>query len=478
MDRLRHTNIYALLLILGALLASTSCVRDYNSLEGETDDGNKYLSLTLSLAPSGNDELRTQGPAYSINSDKTNREDYVNDLRVFLIQKGVIKKNLFLTNLIPNRQGVSTASDPDSGVSYHYQNGKASITFKFSNADLGTYDLVFVANEGAYTNPKSIEGKITELPIDREKEREEEAEAALKKALTEAKTLEDLKKIRIPVTRRYCDTHQGIAYEGKWMDTEYPYVEVLSPMTAEYKDVDLSYGGTKSAPRQIMLPNPPYNRTNGVELLRTFAKVDITIKECVMLYWEDGKEQLRWRGPWGVGREMRFDLKKVPEEVNLFPVQEYSQAKDFKEEDVGRLKYPGPDTPQRRFVIDYEEKLKELKENGLPIGGGYILDYRLYFYIPEKLVSNDAEGEKKALQMTYNWSHMRNVYPWQEIAEPELTSFVVEEGTFEFDKKNDGADAYLTPREPGFDPSNKSVFRNSLYKITFFPYRYEFPMPK
>ena len=463
MNRLRHTNIYALLLILGALLASTSCVRDYNSLE--EDDGNKYLSLTLSLAPSGNDELRTQGPAYSINSDKTNREDYVNDLRIFLIQDGVIKKNLFLTNLIPNRQGVSTASDPDSGVSYHYQNGKASITFKFSNADLGTYDLVFVANEGAYTNPKSIEGKITELPIDREKEREEEAEAALKK-------------IRIPVTRRYCDTHQGIAYEGKWMDTEYPYVEVLSPMTAEYKDVDLSYGGTKYAPRQIILSNPPYERTNGVELLRTFAKVDITIKECVMLYWEDGKEQLRWRGPWGVGREMRFDLKKVPEEVNLFPVQEYSQAKDFKEEDVGRLKYPGPDTPQRRFVIDYEEKLKELKENGLPIGGGYILDYRLYFYIPEKLVSNDAEGEKKALQMTYNWSHMRNVYPWQEIAEPALTSFVAEEGTFEFDKKNDGADVYLTPREPGFDPSNKSVFRNSLYKITFFPYRYEFPMPK
>ena len=85
MNRLRHTNIYTFLLILGALLASTSCVRDYNSLEGE-DDGNKYLTLTLSLAPSGNDGLRTQGDDYSINSDKTNREDYVNDLRIFLIQ--------------------------------------------------------------------------------------------------------------------------------------------------------------------------------------------------------------------------------------------------------------------------------------------------------------------------------------------------------------------------------------------------------
>ena len=52
MNRLRHTYIYTLVLVLGAILASTSCVRDYNSLECE-DDGNKYLSLTLSLAPNG-----------------------------------------------------------------------------------------------------------------------------------------------------------------------------------------------------------------------------------------------------------------------------------------------------------------------------------------------------------------------------------------------------------------------------------------
>ena len=93
MNRLRHTYIYTLVLVLGALLTSTSCVRDYDSLE--EDDGKTYLSLTLSLAPSGNDELRVQGDDYSINSDKTNREDYVNDLRIFLIQDGVIKKNVF-----------------------------------------------------------------------------------------------------------------------------------------------------------------------------------------------------------------------------------------------------------------------------------------------------------------------------------------------------------------------------------------------
>lgn len=475
MNRLRHTYIYTFLLILGALLTSTSCVRDYNSLEGE-DDGNKYLTLTLSLSPSGNDELRTQKEnTYSINSDEDNREDYVNDLRIFLIQNGVIKKNVFFTDLIPDRRyGDKSEGSEDEGISYKYQDGKAQVTFRLTEPELGKYDLVIVANEGAYKNPQSIEGKITELPIDREKEREEEADAALRKALREAKTLKDLKKIRIPVTRRYSDTHQGIAYEGKWLDTEYPYVDVLSPMTAEYKDVDFSEGGTKESPRKIILPT----HTGGVELLRTFAKVDITIKDCVLLYWEDGEEKLRWRGPWGFGREMCFYLKNVPEEVNLFPIQKYSKAKDFMVADVGRVKWPGPDYPQKRFVIGYEEKLKEIKKNGLPIGGGYLLDYRHYFYIPEKLVSGDAEGEKKALHMIYTWSHIKGYDHWQEISEPVLTTMVTEVETFNFDKKNAGASKYLEPMPAGFAPSDKSVFRNSLYRINITPYRYEFPTPK
>ncbi|WP_025883124.1 DUF5110 domain-containing protein [Porphyromonas uenonis] len=155
MNRLRHTHIYTFLFILGALLTSTSCVRDYNTLEGE-DDGNKYLTLTLSLAPSGNDELRRQGPDYSINSDKDNYEDYVNDLRIFLIQNGVIKKNVFFTDLVPNPASTgSSEGSEDEGISYNYQNGQAKITFRLTERELGYYDLVVVANEGAYMNPQS-----------------------------------------------------------------------------------------------------------------------------------------------------------------------------------------------------------------------------------------------------------------------------------------------------------------------------------
>ena len=467
MNRLRHIHIYTLLFTLGAILASTSCVRDYNTLECE-DDGNKYLTLTLSLAPSGNDELRTQGDDYSINSDEEHREDYVNDLRIFLIQNGVIKKNVFFTNLIPDRSyGDNSEGSEDEGISYNYQSGKAQVTFRLTESELGSYHLVVVANEGAYKNPQSLEGKYP-VPTDREKQREEEADAALRKALREAKTIDDLKNIRIPVTRRYSGTHKGT-----WIDKENPYMDVLSPMTAEY-DVDFSQGGTKANPRRIILPTP----TGGVELLRTFAKVDITIKDCVLLYWEDGEKKLKWRGPWGVGREMRFRLKNVPKEVNLFPIPECSTAQDTLIEDIGRTVYPGPDYYQERFVIGLEEKLKEIKKNGLPIGGGYLLDYRHYFYIPEKLVSRDAEGEKNALQMIYVWSHIKGPDPWQEISEPALTTMETKVETFHFDKKNAGASKYLEPLPAGFAPSDKSVFRNSLYKITITPYRYKFPQPK
>lgn len=208
---------------MGALLTSTSCVRDYNTLECE-DDGNKYLTLTLSLAPSGNDGLRMQGDDYSINSDKTNREDYVNDLRIFLIQKGVIKKNVFFTNLAPKSAYDYSEGSEDDGISYKYKNGKAQVTFRLKENELGKYDLVVVANEGAYTNLPSLDpGPDRDEKQNNEKWREEAADAALRKALREAKTIDDLKNIRIPVTRRFSDTHQG-----PYLDFNNPYKSHLS----------------------------------------------------------------------------------------------------------------------------------------------------------------------------------------------------------------------------------------------------------
>ncbi len=468
MNRLRHTYIYTLVLVLGSLLTTTSCVRDYNSLEGE-DDGNKYLSLTLSLAPSGNDGLRVQGDDYSINSDKEHREDYVNDLRIFLIQDGVIKKNVFFTNLIPKYAYMdwSKGSEED-GVSYKYQKGKAQVTFKLKEFELGYYDLVVVANEGAYTNRASLDpGPDYHEKYDNEKWREIAAEEALKKALKEAKTLDDLKQIRIPVTRRFSDTHQGRRY-----NQSNPYIDVISPMTAEYEHVDFTGGGTKDNPRQIELSNP-YGRTKGIELLRTFAKVELLYKKCIWLSWdENGKEQLKWIGPWRFQHPYGPHLYDIPKDVSLFPIQEYSSAQDTVVGFLGREsdQYVLHTGPQKRFIVGYSEIASKVRKEGVPIGGGYLLDYKMYFYVPEKLVPEGPDETVKPSYLWFIWYYYSDFRPWLDIASNNAQLRAEEKCYFDVlnDKDNDRGEDYVKPTDT-FKPSGKSVYRNRLYKITLTP---------
>ena len=478
MNRLRYTHIYTFLLILGALLTSTSCVRDYNTLECE-DDGNKYLTLTLSLAPSGNEGLRTQGPDYSINSDKDNREDYVNDLRIFLIQNGVIKKNVFFTNLVPkySYDDYSSGSE-DDGVSYNYKSGKAQVTFRLTERELGYYDLVVVANEGAYTNRGSLDpGPDRHEKYDNEKWREIAAEKALKKALTEAKTLDDLKKIRIPVTRRFSDTHQGRRY-----NQSNPYIDVVCPMTAEYEHVDFTGGGTKANPRKIELPNPQ-GRTKGIELLRTFAKVELIYKKCIWLSWdENGKEELKWIGPWRFQHPYGPHIYDMPTNVSLFPMQDYSSAQDTVVGFLGREsdQYMARTGPQKRFIIGYDKIAEKVRKEGVPMGGGYLLDYRMYFYIPEKLVPEDESV--KPLYLWFIWYHYDNIRPWLDIAVNDGAVQHKAEKKLYFDVLNgkddnankDRAEDYVKPSGT-FKPSGKSVYRNRLYKITLIPQEVEPP---
>ena len=468
MNRLRHTYIYTLVLVLGALLTTTSCVRDYNSLEGE-DDGNKYLSLTLSLAPSGNDGLRVQGDDYSINSDKEHREDYVNDLRIFLIQDGVIKKNVFFTNLVPKSAYIdwSKGSEED-GISYKYQKGKAQVTFKLKEFELGYYDLVVVANEGAYTNRASLDpGPDYHEKYDNEKWREIAAEEALKKALKEAKTLDDLKQIRIPVTRRFSDTHQGRRY-----NQSNPYIDVISPMTAEYEHVDFTEGGTKGNPRQIELSNP-YGSTKGIELLRTFAKVELLYKKCIWLSWdENGKEQLKWIGPWRFQHPYGPHLYDIPKDVSLFPIQEYSSAQDTVVRFLGREsdQYVLHTGPQKRFIVGYSEIASKVRKEGVPIGGGYLLDYKMYFYVPEKLVPEGPDETVKPSYLWFIWYYYSDFRPWLDIASNNAQLRAEEKCYFDVlnDKDNDKGEDYVKPTDT-FKPSGKSVYRNRLYKITLTP---------
>lgn len=472
MNRLRHIHIYTLLFTLGALLTSTSCVRDYNSL-GEEDDGNKYLSLTFSLAPSGDEGLRVQGDDYSINSDKTNREDYVNDLRIFLIQNGIIKKNVFFTNLAPRPAYDYSTGSEDDGISYKYKSGKAQITFRLTESKLGYYDLVVVANEGAYTNRASLDpGPDRHEKYDNEKWREIDAEKALKKALTEAKTLDDLKKIRIPVTRRFSDTHQGRRY-----NQSNPYIDVISPMTAEYEHVDFTEGGTKDHPRQIQLHNP-YGRTTGIELLRTFAKVELIYKKCIWLSWdENGKEELKWIGPWRFQHPYGPHIYDMPKDVSLFPIQDYSSAQDTVSSFLGREsdQYMARTGPQKRFIIGYDKIAEKVRKEGVPIGGGYLLDYRMYFYIPEKLVPEGPDETVKPLYLWFIWYHYSGFRPWLDIASNNHQLRAETKCYFDVlniknrENNKDRGEDYVKRIPGSFDPSDKSVYRNRLYKITLTP---------
>ncbi len=475
MNRLRYTHIYTLLFTLGVLLTCASCVRDYNTL-GCEDDGNKYLTLTLSLAPSGNDGLRMQGDEYSINSDKTNREDYVNDLRIFLIQNGVIKKNVFFTKLAPRPAYDYSEGSEDEGISYNYKSGKAQITFRFTERELGYYDLVVVANEGAYMNRQSLNPYPVEPGQesywDREFEREEKADAALRKALREAKTLDDLKKIRIPVTRRFCDTHEALRY-----NQSSPYIDVISPMTAEYEHVDFTWGDIKDHPRKIQLDNP-HGLTKGVELLRTFAKVELIYKKCIWLSWdENGKEELKWIGPWRFQHPYGPHIYQMPKDVSLFPIQEYSSARDTISAFLGREsdQYVAPYGPQKRFIIGYDKIAEKVRKEGVPMGGGYLLDYRMYFYVPEKLVPEGPVETVKPLYLWFIWYHYGDFRPWLDIASNNHQLRSETRCYFDVLNEDDKAEEYVERIPGSFDPSSKSVYRNRLYKITLTPQKVEPP---
>lgn len=99
-----------------------------------------------------------------------------------------------------------------------------------------------------------------------------------------------------------------------------------------------------------------------------------------------------------------------------------------------------------------------------PIGGVYLLDYRVHFYLPERLVAQGQEAEQ-ATVMKIKWNYYPD--PWDFKEKKEHTT------TFSFVRHNEGADDYLTTSAT-FDPSDKSVYRNSCYRVAVTPYRADF----
>ena len=404
MNRPRYNTIYTTLLIIGMLLSLASCVRQ-DCDEALIGDGQGlYFSLQFGLREAHNQNLRAQEDGvYSINTDKTDKEDYVKELRIILLQGDEVKKNFYFRAL-----------DPDSHSLNKLTTGHNEVSFKLEEEEMGIYDMMVIANESSLRT--STRKKLSTI-------------------LSKIKTRDEIKSIVL-------DTY---VIESRRSSSFY------IPMTAEYSDVDMQKGGSKDRPIKLQLPTP----TKGVELLRILAKVELIIKDCVeATRRSDGKFDCSWIGPWGFDRVVTIDLDKVSDETPLFPANQYSSLET----------YSGETAVSLSRVVDESSVvgLDNLPKDD-PIGGAYLLDYRVRFYLPERLVAQGQEDEQ-ATVMKIKWNYYPDPWDFREKKEHTTTSSF---------SNNERADDYLTTSAT-FDPSDKSVYRNSCYRIGISPYHADF----
>lgn len=404
MNRLRYNTIYTTLLTLGMLLSLASCVRQNCNEELIGDGQELYFSLQFRVRKAHNQNLRAQEDGvYSINTDKIDKEDYVKELRVILLQGDEVKKNFYFRAL-----------DPDSHSPNKLTTGYNEVSFKLEEDEMDIYDMMVIANESSL---RTSEGK-------------------------------DLSKILPTVTKR--DEIKSIVLNTYGIESR-SSSSFYIPMTAEYSAVDMRKGGSKDIPLKLQLPTP----TKGVELLRILAKVELIIKDCVeATRRRDGKFDCSWIGPWGFDRVVTIDLDKASADTPLFPANQYSSLETSSDATAIRLNQE----VEESSVVG----LDDLPDDG-SIGGVYLLDYRVRFYLPERLVAEAQEADQ-ATEMKITWNYYPNPWDFKEKKEHTTTSSF---------SNNERADDYLTTSAT-FDPSDKSVYRNSCYRIAITPYRADF----
>ena len=405
MARPRYNIIYTTLLTIGMLLSFASCVRQDCNEELIGDGQDLYFSLRFRVRKAHNQNLRAQEDGvYSINTDQTDKEDYVKELRIILLQGDEVKKNFYFRGL-----------DPDSHSPNKLTTGHNEVSFKLEEEEMDIYDMMIIANESSLRTS----GR------------------------------KDLSKILPAVTTR--DEIKSIALNTYGIERKVSS-KFYVPMTAEYSNVDMRKGGSKDSPLKLQLPTP----TNGVELLRILAKVELIIKDCVeATRRSDGKFDCSWIGPWGFDRVVTIDLDKVSDETPLFPANQYSSLETSSDATAVRLSQEVDESS----VVG----LDNLPDDG-SIGGVYLLDYRVRFYLPERLVAEAQEADQ-ATEMKITWNYYPN--PWDSSKKEEHTNQV------SFVRQNEKADDYLTTSAT-FAPSEKSVYRNSCYRIAISPYRADF----
>ena len=391
---LQGTLVLLLSLVWGGLVGCSSS----NNTSPDGDGGN-YLTVNLNLRSQvdGKNTLHT---------DLQAEEDKVHVLRIMLFQGGDLKYN-FCYN-VPGGTGSDLAFNGDPSV--------RRAVFKLPKP--GVYDMVVIANERVDdTQGPSITTQLN--------------------AIARRDQLND---IRIDMPTIY-------------KTGTLPNIKLRSPMTAEYKNVDMNHSGTQATPYQIILPTP----SRGVELLRGMAKVELLLKDMIEVEeLANNQKKYSWIGSGSFERVYTIQSENMPKSFSLMP---QNQLTPDAEVASGVLfnNIPLPATPDPKCVIE------PASPEDPSIGGVLTADYRLAFYIPEYLAKTGlADASKPLLKFTYKY--------WEDIWNPST----LKEKTSNHPMKNPNlavARQYLqevVTLHGGtmVTTGEYSVYRNSCYRIS------------
>ena len=334
---LQGTLVLILSLVWGGLVGCSSS-------NNTSPNGDNYLTVNLNL--------RAQEDGQNtLNKDLQDEEDKVHELRIMLFQGGDLKYNLCYN--VPGGTGTDLAFNGDPSV--------RRAVFRLPKP--GVYDMVVIANERVDdTQGSSITTKLNGIA-----------------------RREQLNDIRINMPTIY---KAGIL----------PNIKLRSPMTAEYKNVDMNHAGTQTNPYQITLPTP----SRGVELLRGMAKVELLLKDMIEVEeLPNNQKKYSWIGTGLFERLYTVQSFNMPKSFSLMPQNLLTPDAEVAS-GVLFNNIPLPATPDPKCVIE------PASPEDPSIGGILTADYRLAFYIPEYLAKTGLGADSQPLlKFTYKyWSNV------------------------------------------------------------------------
>ena len=335
---LQGTLVLLLSLVWGGLVG---CSSSQSSPNGNDEN---YLSVNLNL--------RAQEDGQNtLNKDLQDEEDKVHELRIMLFQGGDLKYNLCYN--VPGGTGTDFTFNGDPAV--------RRAVFRLPKP--GVYDMVVIANERV----DATQGPTITATLN---------------GITRRDQLNDIR-IDMPTI-----------YKAGTL----PNIKLRSPMTAEYKNVDMNHSGTQATPYQIILPTP----SRGVELLRGMAKVELLLKDMIEVEeLANNQKKYSWIGSGLFERVYTIESFNMPKSFLLMPQNLLTpDAEVVSGALFNNISLPA--TPDPRCVIE------PASPEDPSIGGILTADYRLAFYIPEYLAKTGLGADSQPLlKFTYKyWSNI------------------------------------------------------------------------